>query len=351
MARIVTVECGSEGGDERLIRLERQGLVEGDRRSPGVVGVDGRTAKGSVRGDLPPNAGSWVRFGICAGALVCWLLYVAVAIHVDGVTRPSRLPSPWRVGAAGGDGADGVDHAENQTAWKLVEQQESWPSRDGKSAALVVRRRAHLPHDERRPRWHGGRACGAHGLMALQPGTHLGPYEDPRAAGRGRHGRGYRARDAKLQRDVALKVLPAAVAADPDRLARFEREAQVLAALNHPHIGAIYGLQESESVTALVLELVEGPTLADASRRGRCRRRGPAHRAPDRRGARSRARSRHRPSRSQAGQHQGATRRHGEGARLRAGQGARPGVRLRARSATGLCAIPRRSPRAAPRRG
>jgi serine/threonine protein kinase len=73
----------------------------------------------------------------------------------------------------------------------------------------------------------------------------------------------YRARDGKLQRDVALKVLPAAVAADPDRLARFEREAQALAALNHPHIGAIYGLQESESATALVLELVEGPTLAD----------------------------------------------------------------------------------------
>ena len=73
----------------------------------------------------------------------------------------------------------------------------------------------------------------------------------------------YRARDGKLQRDVALKVLPDTLAADPDQLARFEREAQVLAALNHPHIGAIYGLEESESVTALVLELVEGQTVSD----------------------------------------------------------------------------------------
>ena len=73
----------------------------------------------------------------------------------------------------------------------------------------------------------------------------------------------YRARDTKLHREVAIKVLPAAVAADPDRLARFEREAQVLASLNHPHIAAIYGLEEAGGVTALVLELVEGPTLAD----------------------------------------------------------------------------------------
>ena len=113
--------------------------------------------------------------------------------------------------------------------------------------------------------------------MALLPGTRFGPYEVRSALGAGGMGEVYRARDTKLQRDVALKVLPDAVAADPDRLARFEREAQVLAALNHPHIGAIYGLHESVveaglqprvSVTALVLELVEGPTLADRSAQG-----------------------------------------------------------------------------------
>ena len=78
----------------------------------------------------------------------------------------------------------------------------------------------------------------------------------------------YRARDAKLNRDVALKVLPDAFALDPDRLARFQREAQVLASLNHPHIGAIYGFEDSGSTHALVLELVEGPTLADRIAQG-----------------------------------------------------------------------------------
>ena len=73
----------------------------------------------------------------------------------------------------------------------------------------------------------------------------------------------YRARDTKLGRDVAIKILPPAFTADPDRLARFEREARMLAALNHPHIGAIYGVEESDGVRALVLELVEGETLAD----------------------------------------------------------------------------------------
>ena len=73
----------------------------------------------------------------------------------------------------------------------------------------------------------------------------------------------YRARDSKLGRDVAIKILPRAFTADPDRLARFEREARLLASLNHPHIGAIYGVEESDGVRALVLELVEGETLAD----------------------------------------------------------------------------------------
>jgi serine/threonine protein kinase len=78
----------------------------------------------------------------------------------------------------------------------------------------------------------------------------------------------YRAHDAKLRRDVALKILPAAFAADPDRRARFAREAHVLASLNHPNIAAIYGLEESASATALVMELVEGETLADRIARG-----------------------------------------------------------------------------------
>lgn len=82
----------------------------------------------------------------------------------------------------------------------------------------------------------------------------------------------YRARDTRLGRDVAIKFLPAHVTADPDRLARFEREARVLASLNHPHIGAIHGIEESNGVKALVLELIEGGTLADriakASARG-----------------------------------------------------------------------------------
>ena len=73
----------------------------------------------------------------------------------------------------------------------------------------------------------------------------------------------YRARDTKLGRDVALKVLPAAFASDADRMARFQREAQMLASLNHPNIAAIYGLEESGGVRALVIELVEGPTLAE----------------------------------------------------------------------------------------
>ena len=73
----------------------------------------------------------------------------------------------------------------------------------------------------------------------------------------------YRARDTKLDREVALKVLPELFVSDPERVARFQREAKTLAALNHPHIGGIHGLEEANGVTALVLELVEGPTLAE----------------------------------------------------------------------------------------
>src|SRR5204863_7171146 len=99
--------------------------------------------------------------------------------------------------------------------------------------------------------------------MALTAGARLGPYEIVCALGAGGMGEVYRARDTKLHRDVALKVLPASVASDPDRLARFHREAQVLASLNHPHIGAIYGFEDSGETHALVLEFVDGPTLAD----------------------------------------------------------------------------------------
>ena len=104
--------------------------------------------------------------------------------------------------------------------------------------------------------------------MPLEPGTTLGPYSVTAKIGEGGMGEVYQARDTKLDRDVALKVLPEAFTADPDRLARFEREAKVLASLNHPNIGSIYGLEEAEGVKALVLELVEGPTLADRIRQG-----------------------------------------------------------------------------------
>src|SRR6202521_5803217 len=99
--------------------------------------------------------------------------------------------------------------------------------------------------------------------MSLASGTRLGPYEILAPLGAGGMGEVYRARDAKLNRDVALKILPDAFATDPDRLARFRREAQVLAALNHPNIGHIYGFEDSGGSHALVLELIEGPTLAD----------------------------------------------------------------------------------------
>ena len=104
--------------------------------------------------------------------------------------------------------------------------------------------------------------------MALASGTRLGPYEILSALGAGGMGEVYRARDTKLNRDVALKVLPPAFTADADRVARFEREARLLASLNHPHIGSIYGLEDAGNVPALVLELVEGDTLDDRVRRG-----------------------------------------------------------------------------------
>ncbi len=104
--------------------------------------------------------------------------------------------------------------------------------------------------------------------MALTSGTRLGPYEVLSPLAAGGMGEVYRARDTKLDRDVALKVLPAAFASDAERMARFEREAKVLASLNHPNIASIYGVEESNHVRALVMELVEGPTLAERIARG-----------------------------------------------------------------------------------
>ena len=97
--------------------------------------------------------------------------------------------------------------------------------------------------------------------MALTPGTRLGPYAITAQIGVGGMGEVYRATDTKLDRDVAVKVLPESLAGDPGRIARVQREAKTLAALNHPNIAQIHGLEKSEGITTLVMELVEGPTL------------------------------------------------------------------------------------------
>jgi serine/threonine-protein kinase len=112
--------------------------------------------------------------------------------------------------------------------------------------------------------------------VGFAAGARLGPYEIQSALGAGGMGEVYRARDTRLKRDVAIKVLPEAFAQDPDRLARFQREAELLATLNHPNIAAVYGLEQADpspgsgqaAVTGIVLELVEGETLADQIARG-----------------------------------------------------------------------------------
>jgi serine/threonine protein kinase len=100
-------------------------------------------------------------------------------------------------------------------------------------------------------------------MMLVAAGTRIGTYEIAGPLGSGGMGEVYRATDTRLKRQVAIKILPAALAGDPDRLARFQREAEVLASLNHPHIAAVYGLEDSGTSKALAMELVEGPTLAD----------------------------------------------------------------------------------------
>jgi serine/threonine-protein kinase len=104
--------------------------------------------------------------------------------------------------------------------------------------------------------------------LSLTLGTRLGVFQLIDLIGRGGMGEVYRARDTKLDRDVAIKILPEAFAHDADRLARFHREAKTLASLNHPNIAAIYGLEESGGMTALVMELVEGDDLSQRIARG-----------------------------------------------------------------------------------
>ena len=111
-------------------------------------------------------------------------------------------------------------------------------------------------------------------VVALPAGTRVGVYEIAALIGEGGMGQVYRATDTNLKRQVAIKILPASVAADAERLARFQREAEVLASLNHPHIAAIYGLENANGVTALVMELVEArPRGVDRARSDFNRRR------------------------------------------------------------------------------
>ena len=163
-------------------------------------------------------------------------------------------------------------------------------------------------------------------------GRQIGAYQIVSPLGAGAMGEVYRAHDTKLAREVAVKVLPAAFTADPHRRTRFEREARLLASLNHPNIAQIYGLEDGDGVSALVMELVEGQdarrdhcgALRDRRSAAAARRRD---RAPDRRGTGRRTRERHRSPRPETRQRHGDASRHREGARLRARQGDRAGTR------------------------
>jgi serine/threonine protein kinase len=104
--------------------------------------------------------------------------------------------------------------------------------------------------------------------MSLAVGTRLGPYQIVSPLGAGGMGEVYRARDTRLKRDVAVKVLPEPLATDADRVARFQREAELLAGLTHQHIAAIYGVEEDDGTRALIMELVEGATVADRLAQG-----------------------------------------------------------------------------------
>ena len=104
--------------------------------------------------------------------------------------------------------------------------------------------------------------------MTLEAGSRLGGYEITGPLGAGGMGEVYRARDTRLGREVAIKVLPSALADDPERLERFEREAKALAALNHPHVATLYGMERHDGVPFLAMELVDGPTLEDRIAQG-----------------------------------------------------------------------------------
>src|SRR4029078_3019438 len=132
-----------------------------------------------------------------------------------------------------------------------------------------TRRRTRNAH--RRARGHHlppGAGPVAQGRMTLAPNTRLGPYEITAKLGEGGMGEVYRATDSRLRREVAIKVLPAAFTADREGLARFEREAQLLAQLHHPNIASIFGLEEQDGTRALVMELVEGEDLSALIARG-----------------------------------------------------------------------------------
>ena len=160
--------------------------------------------------------------------------------------------------------------------------------------------------------------------MGLSAGTRLGAYEIVGLLGAGGMGEVYRAHDPRLRRDVALKILPPVFTQDADRVARFEREARLLASLNHPHIGAIYGFEDGGDVPALVLELVEGDTLEDRVRRGPLALAEALAVAQQIADALDTAHGAgHHPSRSQTLQHQDHARGGGQGPRLRPGQSLR----------------------------
>ena len=153
--------------------------------------------------------------------------------------------------------------------------------------------------------------------LALEPGRVLGPYVVGKRMGAGGMGEVYRAHDTRLGRSVAIGDLPPEVAADPERRERFEREAKVIAALNHPSIVTIHSVEQSDDLRFLTMELVEGKTLRDLVRAADCRSVGCSIsrcRSPK---PWRRTRTRHRPSGSQACQRDGDARGPGQGARFR----------------------------------
>ena len=168
--------------------------------------------------------------------------------------------------------------------------------------------------------------------MPMTPGTRLGPYEILSSIGAGGMGEVYRARDARLGREVAIKVLPASFAADEDRLRRFEQEARAIGALNHPNILGVYDIGTHDGAPYVVSELLEGETLrARIGNSPLPHRKAIDYATPDRQGARRGARQGHRPPRPQARQRLRDARRPRQDPRLRPRQAdaARRGGRRR----------------------